>query len=203
MASRIRATNSSTCGGQRPPLPDATDIDSQSIGITACGSAAAKRPNDTALGVESSTRIAPILARSGQLQHSISGRSLPTRETAPSAVSAAIMPVRQKLRPMGGLEPSSPRCNMISNHVRLLYWWHWRSLANDPDRQAGFLRDWAGACLSARVSSHRLQVRLFLSNAGLACALRLQAPLGKVTVAQLHARMSCFVQTPQRYSSLR
>src|SRR6266508_709710 len=83
MASRIRATNSSTCGGQRPPLPDATDIDSQSIGITACGSAAAKRPNDTALGVESSTRIAPILARSGQLQHSIKRSLTPDQRNCP------------------------------------------------------------------------------------------------------------------------
>src|SRR3954470_24089790 len=84
-------------------------------------------------------------ARSGQLQHSMGGRSLPTRETAPSAVSAAIIPVRQKLRPMGGLERDSPRCNMVPDHVRLLYWWHLRAIANDPDRQAGFLRDWAGA----------------------------------------------------------
>jgi hypothetical protein len=38
---------------------------------------------------------------------------------------------------------------MVPNHVRLLYWWHLRVIANDPDRQAGFLRDWAGACLSA------------------------------------------------------
>src|SRR6266496_4899302 len=87
----------------------------------------------------------------GQLQHSMGGRSLPTRETAPSAVPAAIMPLRQKLRPMSGLEPSSPRCNMVPNHVRLLYWWHLRAIANDPDRQAGFLRDWAGACLFALV----------------------------------------------------
>ncbi len=89
----------------------------------------------------------PTIARAegGQLQHSVGGRSLPTRETAPSAVSAAIMPLRQKLRPMSGLEPLSPHCNMVPDHVRLLYWWHWRAITNDPDHQAGFLRDWAGA----------------------------------------------------------
>ena len=61
------------------------------------------------------------------------------------------MPLRQKLRPMRGLEPLSPRCTVVPNHVRLLYWWHSRVSANDPDRQAGFLRDWAGACRSALV----------------------------------------------------
>ena len=84
-------------------------------------------------------------AKRRPLQHSMGGRSLPTRETAPSAVLAAIMPVRQKLRPMSGLERASPRCTMVPDHVRLLYWWHLRAIANDPDRQAGFLRDWAGA----------------------------------------------------------
>ena len=77
----------------------------------------------------------------GRLQHSMGGRSLPTRETAPSAISTAIMPLRQKLRPMSGLEPLSPRCNMVPNHVRLLYWWQLvLHRPTDPDHQTGALR---------------------------------------------------------------
>src|SRR5438094_10653170 len=61
-----------------------------------------------------------------------------------SHIESASLLVCQKLRPVDGLQPSSPRCNMVPNPVRLRYWWHLRLPADDPDHQAGAPRDCAG-----------------------------------------------------------
>ena len=65
--------------------------------------------------------------------------SLLTRETVLVSAFSAILLVRQKLRPDTALERASPHCNMVPDHVRLLYWWHLRPPPMTPITKLVFL----------------------------------------------------------------
>src|SRR5262245_5624425 len=50
-----------------------------------------------------------------------------------------------ELRPEQALERASPCCNLVPGHRRCRYWRHPHYSADDPDEQAGYLFDRAGA----------------------------------------------------------
>jgi hypothetical protein len=50
-----------------------------------------------------------------------------------------------EFRPEHGLVRLRPCCNLVPGQQRCRYWWRVELAAHDPDEQAGYPHDWAGA----------------------------------------------------------